>query len=147
MHDQTTSRSLNLGIAYLVLRGTLGLNIFTHGVSRILTGTRAFANSLLPLFEKTPLPAWSVHAFGQVLPWLEMGVGFLVLIGLRTRAALIGGSFLMFVLTFGTTLRQDWSTAGIQLLYTLVYVLLLSFVTFDWYSVDALVFSAKRRSD
>jgi len=107
-------------LSYALLRVALGLNICLHGVVRWAAGLRNFAESLLPMFQKTPLPAWSVYSFGCVLPIVEALVGFCVLFGFQTKRALISGSVLMLVLTFGSTLRQDWPTVGIQLMYSLV---------------------------
>lgn len=133
----------DMAIAYLMLRATLGLNIFIHGMSRIVLGLSPFANSLVSLFQKTFLPAWSVYAFGLTLPWAEALLGFLVFVGLRTRAALIGGALLMLILTFGTTLRQDWQTAELQLIYAFVYAVLLASRQNNLYSVDGLIESNK----
>ena len=104
-------------LSYALLRVALGLNICLHGVVRWAAGLRNFAESLLPMFQKTPLHGWSVYSFGYVLPIVEALVGACVLFGFQTKRALISGSVLMLVLTFGSTLRQDWPTVGIQLMY------------------------------
>lgn len=126
----------SIGLSYALLRIALGLNICLHGVVRWTVGLRNFAESLLPMFQKTALPVWSVYAFGYVLPIVEAVIGACVLFGFRTRRALISGSVLMVVLTFGSTLRQDWPTVGIQLAYSLVYSLLLAGIRFNSYSID-----------
>lgn len=126
-------------LAFLLLRLTLGLNICMHGVSRIAAGSARFASSLVPMFQSTPLPAWSVHVFGLILPWAEAILGFLLLIGLWTLPALVCGSLLILVLTLGTTLRQDWSTAGVQLIYAAVYAALLALGRWNDYSLDWLL--------
>lgn len=125
--------------AYLLLRLTIGLNICIHGISRLLAGPASFAHSLVSSFQKTPLPAWSILAFGLSLPWLETILGLLLLLGLRTRVALIAGSLLLMVLTFGSTLRQDWESAGLQLIYASVYAALLALRSRNVYSLDALL--------
>jgi thiosulfate dehydrogenase [quinone] large subunit len=139
MNKPNTVRQRDFAIAYLLLRSTLGLNIFMHGVSRLLAGLAAFAASLVPMFQKTFLPSWSVYTFGLTLPWAESLLGFLLLVGLRTRAALIGGSALMFILTFGSTLRQDWQSAGLQLTYAAIYAALLASRENNLYSVDSMM--------
>jgi thiosulfate dehydrogenase [quinone] large subunit len=123
-------------LAYALLRIGLGLNICLHGVVRWAAGLRNFAESLLPMFQKTPLPTWSVVSFGYVLPIVEATIGACVLFGFQTRRALISGAVLMLVLMFGSTLRQDWPTVGIQLTYSLVYSLLLAGIRFNSYSID-----------
>ena len=130
-------------LSYALLRVALGLNICLHGVVRWAAGLRNFAESLLPMFQKTPLPAWSVYSFGCVLPIVEALVGFCVLFGFQTKRALISGSVLMLVLTFGSTLRQDWPTVGIQLMYSLVYSLLLAGTPVNYYSIDSRLRSSR----
>jgi thiosulfate dehydrogenase (quinone) large subunit len=133
------SRRCGPALAFLLLRLTLGLNICMHGVSRIFSGPAAFAYSLVPMFQRTPLPAWSVHLFGLILPWSEALLGFLLFLGFCTRLALVTGSLLIVVLMFGTTLREDWITASIQLIYAVVYAALLALVRWNYYSLDRLV--------
>lgn len=64
--------------------------------------------------------------------------GFLVLSRLFTRLALAARALLILALTFGTTLRQDWQTAGLQLIYAAIYAALLAGVAANRYSADAL---------
>jgi thiosulfate dehydrogenase (quinone) large subunit len=126
-----------VALPYALLRVALGLNICLHGVVRWTLGLRNFAESLLPMFQKTILPVWSVYSFGYVLPIVEALVGACVLFGFQTKRALISGSVLMLVLMFGSTLRQDWPTVGIQLMYSLVYSLLLAGTPVNYYSIDS----------
>lgn len=126
-------------IAYTLLRLVVGMNLMMHGVARILAGPGKFAAKLVEQFAQSPLPTWSVGGFAAMLPVLEGILGLLLLIGLRTRAVLIVSSFLILVLTFGSTLVQDWSVAGSQLLYALVYSLLLFLHRYDAWSIDRLM--------
>jgi uncharacterized membrane protein YphA (DoxX/SURF4 family) len=102
MVQQPDSWQKDVSRAYALLRLTLGLNIFLHGVVRCVAGLGSFAQSLVPMFQKTPLPSWSVYGFGLVLPILEAVVGAAVAAGYRTRTALVAGAALMLVLVFGT---------------------------------------------
>jgi thiosulfate dehydrogenase (quinone) large subunit len=129
----------NASAAYGLLRVTLGLNIFLHGSVRWANGLHRFAGQLVAVFQNTLLPSWSVLSFGYVLPVLEAVIGAAVLIGFQTRRALIAGSALMLVLVFGTSLRQDWPTAGVQLIYSLVYAFLLGLLDLNCYCVDSLL--------
>lgn len=127
-------------VAYTLLRLTLGTNIAMHGLSRLTAGPNAFADKLLKQFAPSSLPPILVHLFGQALPWVECLFGLLLLLGLRTRAALIGGASLILVLTFGSSLVQDWQAASIQLTYAAVYAALLGLLRFNRWSLDALMF-------
>jgi len=126
-------------LAYLLLRVTLGLNILMHGLSRLLAGQAVFAAGLDKMFQKAPLPAWQVHAFGVALSWIEGILGLLLLLGLGTRQALIGGGLLIAVLTFGSALIQNWDAAGLQLIYAANYAALLAFRHWNRYSIDAAI--------
>lgn len=136
--DPRQARTVNkdAALAYLFLRATLGLNIFLHGLSRILAGPAAFAAALVQQFRATPLPSGMVSAFAHALPWVEAVLGLLVLLGAATRFALCAGALLILVLTFGSTLHQDWDVAGLQLIYAAVYAALLAFRDNNAFSVD-----------
>jgi thiosulfate dehydrogenase (quinone) large subunit len=123
-------------LAYALLRAIVGVNLAVHGISRLLAGPHAFAASLVGMFHATPLPSWSVMAFGFVLPWVEAALGLLLLLGLATRFALAAASLTILVLTFGSTLRQDWESAGLQLIYAAIYAALLVFRSENVYSLD-----------
>ena len=75
-------------------------------------------------------------ASAACLPVAEALVGFCVLFSFQTKRALISGSVLMLVLTFGSTLRQNWPTVGILLMYSLVYSFLLAGVGVNYYSIN-----------
>lgn len=124
-------------LAYALLRMVVGLNLLMHGVSRITMGPTTFATRMVAQFEHTLLPTASVWAFALFLPAIEAFLGLLLLLGLRTRAALIAASLLIMVLTFGSSLVQDWAAAGLQLTYALVYTALLFLLRYNGWSLDA----------
>ncbi|MBB5343970.1 DoxX family membrane protein [Tunturibacter empetritectus] len=123
--------------AYALLRIVVGINLMMHGVSRMIAGPGEFAAKLVMQFSHAPLPAWSIWFFGLILPSIESLLGLLVLIGLRTRAALIAASLLIAVLTFGSALLQDWAATGTQLTYALVYFTLVFLHRYNGYSIDS----------
>jgi len=139
MTEETAPYSRNVALSYALLRIALGINICMHGLVRWTAGLRSFAESLLPMFQRTPLPTWSVYSFGYLLPIVEAAVGACVLFGFQTRRALISGSVLMLFVTFGSTLRQDWPTVGVQLTYSVVYSLLLAGIRFNSYGIDRIL--------
>jgi thiosulfate dehydrogenase (quinone) large subunit len=132
--------------AYALLRAVVGMNLLMHGISRWMAGPAVFAAKLVDQFAKTPLPEWSIRAFALILPTAEALIGLLLLLGLRTRAALIGANLLMLVLTFGTALVQDWSITGLQLFYSFVYSTLLFLHRYNGWSLDLFWESPGRES-
>lgn len=139
-HEHTVDRRL----AYALLRVVLGLNIAIHGLSRIHTGVGNFAHGLLPMFAKTPLPPAVVYSYGFALPFTEALFGLLVLFGAASRYAYVAGLLLIASLTFGSTLRQDWESAGLQLIYALLYAALLATREYNVFSIDGWL---QRRGD
>jgi uncharacterized membrane protein YphA (DoxX/SURF4 family) len=53
------------------------------------------------------LPIWLANAFGIILPWLEMGAGLLLIIGVAVRYAAIFGAVLM--VAFIIAIAQAWA--------------------------------------
>ena len=125
-------------IAYLLLRLTLGANIFLHGFSRLIGDHAVFAAYMDKQMRNAPLPGFLVHFVGVVLPWCEGTVGLLMIFGLWTSGALIAGSLLMLTLQIGTCLAQNWDVAGAQLIYVLLYFILLTYSGWNRWSVTTL---------
>jgi thiosulfate dehydrogenase (quinone) large subunit len=132
---------LDRRLAYAVFRLTLGINILVHGAGRIFgPGAEAFATTTAAEFNKTPLPAGLVHAFLIVVPFAELVLGVLTTLGLFTRWALVLGGLLIAALVFGTAMRSDWNTVGVQMIYAITYYLLLANRASNRFSLDAAFF-------
>jgi thiosulfate dehydrogenase (quinone) large subunit len=129
----------DLQLAYSAFRITLGMNIFFHGAMRLITGLDAWAIMESQLFVKQPLlPMWSVSLFLHVLPFVEVTLGVLTLLGLFTRWALIAGSIMILLLVFGNDVRQDWNTVGNNMHYVLYYVGLIAALRYNAFALDTL---------
>src|SRR5262245_22064711 len=126
-------------LAYALMRVTFGVNIFMRGVMRIYSGTGGFAQGMLKQFEGTPMPPTIIRPFALTLPWVESVIGLMIILGLKTREALVAGSLMMTILTFGTMVRQDFQIAFLQLAYVIVFFLLLALRSWNRISVDAAV--------
>ncbi len=126
-------------IAYALLRIVFGINIFFHGLSRLVGDHAAFLAYLSQQMAKAPLPKSILPPFAATLPWVEGAVGLLLLLGLFTRFALVAGSLVMIVLMAGITLAQNWDVAGIQLIYCAIYFVLLTHRGRNFYSLDTLI--------
>lgn len=114
-------------MAYVLLRVIAGMDFFGHGFARIFTGTHlsGFAHWMVGDMARVPLPPGLILLTGYVVPWVELLVGLMLLFGMGTLFALVTALLLMLLLMFGITLKQDWTVAGDQLLYSLVLAALL----------------------
>jgi thiosulfate dehydrogenase (quinone) large subunit len=140
MSAPANSSLVDRKLAYGVFRLTLGINILVHGAGRIFgPGTGIFAAKTASEFADTPLPHGLVHIFLMVLPFAETILGIFITLGLLTRWALTLGALLITALVFGTALRSDWSTVGIQMIYAITYYLLLTNLDDDYFSLDTLL--------
>jgi thiosulfate dehydrogenase [quinone] large subunit len=113
--------------AYVLLRVLTGFDFFGHGFARTFTGTHlsGFAQGMVKSMATAPLPSSLTLASGYAIPVVELVIGILLLLGLVTRYALILAFLLMLILMFGVTMKQDWASAGTQLMYGLVLAMLL----------------------
>ncbi len=128
-------------LAHGILRVTLGINICLHGVQR-LPQLGAFADGVIKQFAGL-LPAPIVAPYAYALPFVEAVIGALLIVGAAQRLSLVAGAVLMASLTFGIALRGEHSVLAEQLGYELVYAGLLATLSWDRFSLDALV--ARRR--
>lgn len=106
-------------VAYAIFRLTMGINIGLHGATRIVSGASGFAEATGKSFDATLLPGPLIWGFLAVLPFAEAAIGLALTLGRRTRLALTSDALLMSALVFGTALRGDWSSLGIQMIYVL----------------------------
>ena len=129
----------NVAWSYAVLRLTLGSTFLLHGVTRFVSGWSAFADQMVQSFHNTFLPDFMVRPFALSVPPVEVVLGMLLCLGLFTRWTLIAGGLWMVALVFGTTIRQDYPTVAIQLLYALLFFVLQVWEPSNRISLDALM--------
>jgi thiosulfate dehydrogenase [quinone] large subunit len=142
MTPAADSPALDRQLAYLVFRLTLGINILVHGAGRVFgPGAEAFATTTAAEFTKTALPPGVVYAFLLVLPFAEMALGALLSVGLYTRWTLTLSGLMITTLVFGTAMRSDWTTVGVQMIYAIAYYLLLLNRSANRFSLDARFFA------
>jgi thiosulfate dehydrogenase [quinone] large subunit len=126
----------SLQIGYFLFRLTIGVNMFFHGFMRPFTGLSAWEQPLAATFVDTYLPMPLVHAVLYVLPFYEIILGALLVLGLFTRLATIAGAVMMLGLLYGNTVKQDWGTVGNNMHYTLYFTGMLALHRFDWFALD-----------
>ena len=129
--------------AIFTARAILGIVFFVAGFYKVfLWGPLEHARVLfVEPYSTTFLPVWALWATGATVPVIELIAGAFVLIGLRTRAALVVlGGILVFV-TFGHLLVQPSTALNAFILPRsglLLFVLLLPHEA-DWFSCDRLL--------
>ena len=123
-------------VAYALLRATLGFVLLFWGVDKFQMGARQFSAGLDRQFSKTWLPAPLVHAFGLLLPFAEVGLGILLILGLFTAWAAALGAILLILLNTGMQVAGSASTVANNLVYSLILFVLLFFSEQNRFSLD-----------
>ena len=115
--------------ALLFARLVLGLIFFMAGFWKVFQlGSLQHARKYFLPFADTFLPVWSLWAVGVAIPFVELIAGALVILGLRTREALIALGFVLAIVTFGHLLKEplyEFHTHVIPRLALLLFVLML----------------------
>ena len=127
--SQDKAGNWNKSWAILFARLVLGLIFFMAGVWKVFSlGPLNHARKWFLPFADTFLPVWSLWAVGVTIPFVEMIAGALVIVGFRTREALIALGFVLAIVTFGHLLHEplyEFHTHVIPRLALLLFVLLI----------------------
>jgi thiosulfate dehydrogenase [quinone] large subunit len=126
----------NKSLAYALLRIAFGINFAGHGLVRIYNGVGAFATTTAEHLAKSPLPHGLTLGFSYAIPFLEAILGLMLILGIFTRAALACGAVFMMLLTIGVASNQQWDIASQQLIYSIVFFLLLYLIEHNAFAVD-----------
>ena len=113
-----------MNVPRLILRLSLGINFFLHGLVRLLGNYDEFVKHTVSGFDQTILPSVLAVPFAFLIPPLELLLGLALLGDLRPRETLMGLAGLMCLLIAGKCLQQDWSVVGSQMIYVLCLYLL-----------------------
>jgi uncharacterized membrane protein YphA (DoxX/SURF4 family) len=137
----SNSSNPNRAWAILFARLVLGLIFFMAGVWKVFQlGPLNHARKWFLPYSNTFLPVWSLWATGVTIPFIEMIAGALVIIGWRTRDALVALGFVLAIVTFGHLLSEplyEFHTHVIPRLALLLFVLMMPRAD-DRFSVDHL---------
>ena len=114
---------------------TLGVIFLTTGIVKFISGIGNFAAGLQQEFAGK-LPTIIVTPFAYVLPFAEVAVGALLVLGLFNVIALVIAGLLLMVLTFGKAAVNDSATVAGNLSYVLIIFVLLWLADYNGYSID-----------
>src|SRR5438876_5439015 len=138
---------IDRSFALLFARLVLGLIFFMAGVFKVFRlGPLEHARKYFLPYADTFLPVWSLWATGVVIPFVELIAGALVILGLRTREALVSLGVVLVIVTFGHLLKEplyEFHTHVIPRLALLLFIFLLPRED-DQFSVDYLITRHKR---
>jgi len=133
------NENANWAWAILFARLVLGLIFFMAGVYKVFQqGPIEHARQWFLPYSDTFLPVWSLWAMGVAIPFVELIAGGMVIIGSRTRDALVALGFVLAVVTFGHLLKEplyEFHTHVIPRLALLLFILLLPREA-DRFSID-----------
>src|SRR5437868_10922915 len=142
------SPNFNRSWATIFARLVLGLIFFMAGVWKVFQlGPLNHASKWFLPYSDTFLPVWSLWAAGVTIPFIEMIAGALVVVGLRTREALIALGFVLAIVTFGHLLKEplyEFHTHVIPRLALLLFVLMMP-AEVDRFSVDKLIKKLRKK--
>lgn len=122
-------------LSFVFIRLGIGISLFGHGLVRI-PKLNAFSNGMVSNFSQSYLPGQLVMPFSLTLPFLELVIGLLLIIGWKTKLAGISGAILMLVLMFGTTMIENWGALPSQMIHLLFLVLVYEFHEKNSFAVD-----------
>jgi thiosulfate dehydrogenase [quinone] large subunit len=123
-------------LAYAILRVTLGCVFLFYGVGKFVAGVAATAQGFQEGFAKTWLPGASVYAFSFALPFFEVTVGTLLILGLFTRYAAAVAGLLIMALTAGLTIKGSSQDVAMNIAYAVAVFILLYRIEDNEISVD-----------
>lgn len=139
---ETMNKTTPQQTAFVLLRIAMGVNFLGHGLSRF-SKLNGFKDWMVTTFQDSLIPSFLVSAWGSILPFVEFGIGLLLILGLFTYRASIAGAIVITILLFGSTLIENWDWAGVQMIYALFFFFIISNVDKNNWSLDQLIHSKK----
>jgi uncharacterized membrane protein YphA (DoxX/SURF4 family) len=132
--------------AVFFARTVLGLIFFMAGIYKVFQqGPVGHVKQWFLPYSNTFLPIWSLWLVGLTIPFVELLGGLLVLVGWRTRLALVALGAVLVTVTFGHLLKEPlyaFHEHVIPRLALLVFVLAIPSET-DSLSVDGFLRSRR----
>lgn len=139
MMESEERKSKEYSVIGFLLRLPIGVLFLFAGLNKFVGGYGNFVRWILQeMTEKTWLPKVLLYPYAYVLPFVEVVVGFLLILGLLTRPVLVVTALLLTSLMFGKVLAQDHVTVAGNANYVLITVIAYYFSQRNRFSLDAL---------
>ena len=147
MTYDSEKNSVNWPIANLIVRWIAGLLFLMAGYWKVfvLTPATHAQQFFVEGFADSWIPIWLLQVLGYSIPFLELVAGLLIVIGLKSREALIAVGLLLIVTTYGHALQQplfDIDGHTFTRLALIVFLLLAPSGS-DRYSIDQWLMTRK----
>ncbi|MCX2477316.1 DoxX family membrane protein [Pedobacter sp. MC2016-05] len=97
---------------------------------------QTFAAGMVKNFEQSWLPKPLVQLFGHTLPFVELIIGSMLIVGFKTRWANFAGATLIITLLFGSRTIENWEAMGMQMVYAFMFYFLIAKQQDNIYSLD-----------
>ncbi len=127
------------GAAALLLRLSLGMLFFFAGLGKFLApmGVAGVSEKMIEGFKDTILPLALVKPYLYVLPYIEVPLGIVLVLGIYTKEALTVCGFLLLSLALGMAIKQDHVTVANNLNFVFMTAIALWLASRDNpYSLD-----------
>ena len=131
-----------MGWAVLILRLAAGITFFMAGLRKVLVYPEVI-DSIKGGFAQTWMPEILLNIFLYPLPFIELVLGALILLGLLTRPALILAGLLVLALNFGLLVRGDNVGAAKNIAYIIIIALDIMLINYNKYSLDNWFFGSR----
>lgn len=127
-----------------LLRLSLGFLFFFAGLQKFTKGVAGSRQGIESMFKDNwLLPAWSVSAFTAMLPYAELAIGAMLIVGLLRFLFLVLGSLLMLNLAFGMMVAGKADVVAFNMLYVFMFAAAVFASPWDLISLDALFLRKK----
>ena len=131
----SSSTLVNRRFGFAILRLILGINMLGRSLVR-LPELNDFAGGMAEGFADTFLPGAFVYVYAYVIVLVETIVGVLLILGWKTRWALLALGLLLCTLAFGVILQTNFGTAANIMIYTIAVSALLFTTEYDHFGID-----------
>lgn len=130
----------DFSVVGFLLRFPLGVLFFFAGLGKFVGGYDKFVAWILKdMTEKTWLPKALLYPYAYTLPFVEVVVGILLIVGLFTRPVLVFTALLLTSLMFGKILTQEHATVAQNAGYVFMAAAAYYFSRHNCFSLDALL--------
>ena len=127
-----------ISFATLVLRLCIGVLLTFAAINKFaMEGPiSAWAAGAVSAYDTTYMPRMLVTPFVYALPYVELMLGVLLIIGLYTRASLALASIVFVGITMGTVVKGDYNAATNGAIYVMLSVFSYLLSRWNTFSLD-----------